>query len=329
MREAMARAEVGDDVYGEDPTVNKLEETAAMIMGKEAAVFVPTGTMGNLVSILSHCGRGQEVILGDNSHVFWYERGNAAVVGGLPYHILPNDRFGMLDPKQVTNAIHGAGADIHLPPTGVLCLENTHNRCGGTVLSSEQINTLCQVAHERGVPVHLDGARIFNAAVYLGCKVSELVAQVDSVQFCLSKGLGAPVGSLVAGSKELVGRARANRKMLGGGMRQTGILAAAGLIALTEMPELLYEDHLNARRLAESLNLIPGISVDMETVQTNIVMADLDPAGPTAAQCSARLKEKGVLANANGPYRLRFVTHHDVNRAEVETALSIIARLEL
>lgn len=327
MREAMARAEVGDDVYGEDPTVNKLEETAAKIMGKEAAVFVPTGTMGNLVSILSHCGRGQEVLLGDNSHVFCYERGNAAVVGGLPYHILPNDRLGMIDPKQVVNAIRGS--DVHVSPTGLLCLENTHNRCGGTVLSVEQINTLCDVAHEHKIPVHLDGARVFNAATYLNCPVSEVVAEVDSVQFCLSKGLGAPVGSLVAGSAEFIDKARAYRKMLGGGMRQAGVLAAAGLIALTDIPATLPEDHLNARHLAERLNLVPGISVDMETVQTNIVMADLDPAGPAATKWSARLKEVGVLANTMGPYRLRFVTHHDLDRSDIEAALTLIAHLEM
>jgi threonine aldolase len=327
MREAMAKAEVGDDVYGEDPTINHLEETAAEIMGKEAAVFVPTGTMGNLVSILSHCGRGQEVLLGDNSHVFYYERGNAAVVGGLPYHILPNDRFGMIDPALVAKAVRGP--DIHLPPTGLLCLENTHNRCGGTVLSVEQVNALCKVAHEHNVPVHLDGARIFNAAVYLSCRVSELVAQVDSVQFCLSKGLGAPVGSLVAGSREFIGKARAYRKMLGGGMRQAGVLAAAGLIALTETPKRLSEDHLNARYLAERLNLVPGVSVDLETVQTNIVMADLDPSGPPATKWATRLKEAGVLVNASGPYRIRFVTHFDVDRTDIEAALTTIAHLEL
>ncbi|MEI6043735.1 MAG: low-specificity L-threonine aldolase [Chloroflexota bacterium] len=326
MREAMAHAEVGDDVYGEDPTVNKLEETAAEIMGKEAAVFVPTGTMGNLVSILSHCQRGQEVLLGDKSHVFFYERGNAAVVGGLPYHPLPNDRFGMLDPQEVINAVRGT--DIHQPPTGLLCLENTHNRCGGTVLSVSQLETLCQIAHTRGLPVHLDGARIFNAALYLNCKVSEIAAEVDSVQFCLSKGLGAPVGSLVVGRQAFIGRVRANRKMVGGSMRQAGVLAAAGLIALTDMPLRLYEDHLNAQYLAENLNLIPGVEVDMATVQTNIVMADLDPAGPVAAHWSAQLKKVGVLVNAMGLYRLRFVTHYDVSRAEIETTLKAMAHLE-
>ncbi len=327
MREAMARAEVGDDVYGEDPTVNKLEETAARIMDKEAAVFVPTGTMGNLISVLSHCGRGQEVILGANSHIFYYERGNAAVAGGLPYYIIQEDRFGMLDPELVTSAIRGP--DIHLPPTGLLCLENTHNRRGGTVLSLGQMKQLSQIAHENKVPVHLDGARIFNAAVYLNCQVSEIVREVDSVQFCLSKGLGAPVGSLVAGSKEFINRARANRKMLGGGMRQAGVLAAAGLIALTEMPDTLYDDHQNALRLANSLNLIPGFKVDMETVQTNIVMADLEPTGPGAIALRSRLKEAGVLVNAVGPHRLRFVTHHDLSRKDIETALTALAHLEL
>jgi len=327
MREAMAKAEVGDDVYGEDPTVNRLEEIAAQTMGKEAAVFVPTGTMGNLLAILSHCARGQEVILGDNSHVFYYERGNAAVVGGLPYHIVPNDHFGMIDPQHVINAIRGS--DIHLPPTGLLCLENTHNRSGGTVLSVKQVNTLCRVAHERNVPVHMDGARLFNAAVYLGCKVSEIVAELDSVQFCLSKGLGAPVGSMIAGTKDFIAKTRAYRKMLGGGMRQAGVLAAAGLIALTEMPETLHDDHLNARRMAESLNLIPGLNVNMETIQTNIIMVELDQTGPTAAEWLSQLKKAGVLAGAAGQYRVRFVTHHDLSRSDIEAALTAIAHLEI
>ncbi len=327
MRRAMAEAEVGDDVYGEDPTINQLEEVAAEKMGKEAALFVPTGTMGNLVAILSHCpNRGQEIILGDNSHIFYYEVGGAAVVGGLSYHILPNDKMGMLDPTAVAQAVRGTD-DMHLPPTGLLCLENTHNRCGGTVLSKVQLDELCAVAHARGVPVHLDGARIFNAATYLEIEVKELVASLDSVQFCLSKGLAAPAGSLIVGTAEFIKKARKNRKMLGGGMRQAGILAAAGLIALNEMSQRLDEDHYNAHRFAESLALIDGFDLDIKTVQTNIVAVDLNEKTATAPEWLARMKEQNLLANKMGPCRLRFVFHNDVSRTQVEMALSIITRL--
>jgi threonine aldolase len=325
MREAMARAEVGDDVYGEDPTVNRLEELAAETMGKEAALFVPTGTMGNLVSVISHCQRGSEIVLGDNSHIFFYEVAGAAVVGGLAYHILPNDRYGMLDSVQVAAAIRGG--DIHVPPTGLLCLENTHNRSGGTVLDKSQLDRLCEVAHAKGVPVHLDGARIFNAATYLETPVSELVENIDSVQFCLSKGLAAPAGSLVVGKRDFITRARKNRKMLGGGMRQAGVLAAAGLIALTEMTLRLEEDHLNARRFAESLALVDGFDIDLSTVQTNIVAADLNAKTWGAEEWIAKLKANGVLVGAPGPRRLRFVFHNDVSRPEMEKALSVIASL--
>ena len=326
MRRAMAEAEVGDDVYGEDPTVNRLEELAAEKFGKEAAVFVPTGTMGNLASILSHCtGRGQEILLGDNSHIFFYEVGGAAAVGGLAYHILPNDRFGMIDPALVEQNIRGS--DVHLPQTALLCVENTHNRAGGTVLSKAQIDQLCAVAHARGVPVHMDGARIFNAAIYLETDVKTLVEKVDSVQFCLSKGLGAPAGSLIVGSKDFIQRARRNRKMLGGGMRQAGVLAAAGLVALTEMVDRLEDDHYNARRFAESLALIDGFEVDLETVQTNIVAANLTEKTWPAAKWIAQLKEQNILVGAPGPRRLRFVFHNDVSRTSIELALSVIARL--
>ena len=325
MRRAMAQAEVGDDVYEEDPTINRLQDLAAQTMGKEAALFVPTGTMGNLVSVLSHCERGQEILLGDNSHVFYYEAGGASVAGGLVYHTLPNDRMGMIDPNLVAAAIRTP--DIHFAPTGLLCLENTHNRSGGTVLSKVQIDELCGVAHSRNVPVHLDGARVFNAATYLEIPVAQLVENLDSVQFCLSKGLAAPVGSVVVGKKEFIDKARRMRKMLGGGMRQAGVLAAAGIIALTEMTQRLEEDHYNARRFAESLALVDGFEVDLETVQTNIVAANLTEKAGTAAEWVARLKANGVLVGAAGPRRLRFVFHNDVDRADLEKALSVIASL--
>lgn len=322
MREAMAKAEVGDDVYGEDPTVNRLEQLAAEVMGKEAALFVPSGTMGNLVAVITHCGRGQEVILGDNSHIFYYEVGGAAVVGGLPFHILPNDPQGGINPDQLDHAIRGH--NIHYAVTGLVCLENTHNRAGGTVLSIAQLKQLADIAHHHNVPVHLDGARVFNAAVSLQCRVSDLVAEMDSVQFCLSKGLSAPVGSLVVGRRDFIERARKNRKMLGGGMRQAGVLAAAGLLALTEMPKRLHEDQANARFFAENLANISGFKVDMATVQTNIVCADTIKSADEWVQ---KLAEAGVRATTFGSNRMRFVTHKDVTRADLEQALGIIQKL--
>jgi threonine aldolase len=325
MRKAMAEAEVGDDVYGEDPTVNKLEELAAEMMGKEAGLFVPTGTMGNLVSVISHCQRGQEVILGAESHVFYYEVAGAAVVGGLGYRTIQENSMGHLSAEQVASAIRGQ--NIHFPTTGLLCLENTHNRAGGTVMSLEHSAGLCKVAHDHKVPVHLDGARVFNAATYLQKNVRELVADFDSVQFCLSKGLGAPAGSLVVGKKDFIDRARKNRKMLGGGMRQVGVLAAAGTLALTEMTKRLDEDHYQARRLAEGLQLVPGLEVDLATVHTNIVIASTRTSGKTGAEWAERLRQKGVLINAVGPYTLRFVTHYDVTRPDIEEALTIMLRL--
>jgi threonine aldolase len=281
--------------------------------------------MGNLSAVLAHCQRGQEILLGDNSHVFYYEVGGAAVVGGLAYHTLPNDRFGMLDPAAVAGAIRSP--DIHFAPTGLLCLENTHNRAGGTVLSKEQLDRLCQVAHDHNVPVHLDGARIFNAATYLELPVNQLVESLDSVQFCLSKGLAAPAGSLVVGKQSFIEKARKMRKMLGGGMRQAGVLAAAGIIALTEMTQRLGEDHYNARRFAQSLAWIEGFEVDLETVQTNIVAVNLNEKTGTAAEWVAKLKANGVLVGASGPRRLRFVFHNDVDRADLEKTLSTIANL--
>lgn len=321
MRDAMAKAEVGDDVYGEDPTINQLEKLAAEIMGKEAGLFVPSGTMGNLIAIITHCARGQEVIMGDESHTFVYEVGGAAVVGGLPFRTLPNDAFGGFDVNQLERAFRTP--NIHFPTTGLLCLENTHNRAGGTVLSKEQLSQYANIAHSQNVPVHLDGARIFNAAVYLQMSVKDLVADMDTVQFCLSKGLSAPVGSLIVGKADFIEKARKNRKMLGGGMRQAGVLAAAGLIALTEMPKRLPEDHANARFLAESLAQLPGFEVDLATVQTNIVAANTQQ---DANQLSQKLAQNNVKANAVNNHRMRFVTHKDVTRADIEQALDIIKK---
>ncbi|MGB3905549.1 MAG: low-specificity L-threonine aldolase, partial [Anaerolineae bacterium] len=273
MREAMYEAVVGDDVFGEDPTVNALEALAAEKVGKEAALFVASGTMGNLVSILTHCRRGDEVIMGDRAHIFIHEVGAAAAFAGVQVHIVPNQPDGMLNPEDVEKAIRGE--DIHFPPTRLVCLENTHNRCGGCVLSPVQMDSVSTPVRERGIAVHLDGARVFNASVSLGVDVKELTRNVDSVMFCLSKGLSAPVGSMVAGSEEFIRRARKNRKMLGGGMRQAGIIAAAGIVALNEMVDRLAEDHANARLLAGGLKEIDGLDVDLNTVQSDIVIFSL------------------------------------------------------
>jgi threonine aldolase len=325
MREAMANAEVGDDVYGEDPTVNKLEELAAEVMGKEAGLFVASGTMGNLVAVVAHCQRGDEIVLGDQSHIFKYEVAGATVVGGVAYHIIPNDRYGKLNPADVQNAIRGE--NVHYPKTGLVCLENSHNVAGGTVLSVAEMKELADISHKQSIPVHLDGARVFNAATALEVKISELVADIDSVQFCLSKGLAAPAGSLLVGKRDFIDRARKIRKMLGGGMRQAGVLAAAGLISITEMTQRLYDDHYNARQLAERLALVKGFHLDMDTVQTNIVRVDLDETTHDAATWVAMLKKESVLLNAMGARILRFVTHNDVDRNDVDAAIGIIAKL--
>ncbi|MEI7555788.1 low-specificity L-threonine aldolase [Candidatus Chlorohelix sp.] len=323
MREAMYKAEVGDDVYGEDPTVNKLEETAAEIMGKEAGLFVTSGTMGNLIGVITHCSRGQEIIMGAESHIFYYEVGGGAIVGGLMYHTVQENRLGILNLEQIAHAIRGK--NIHYPVTGLVCLENSHNRKGGTVMSIEDTKRICDTAHANDVPVHLDGARVFNAATYLGKNVRELVAEIDSVQLCLSKGLGAPVGSVLVGKRDFIERARKNRKMLGGGMRQAGILAAAGLISLTEMTKRLGKDHYNAQRLAEGLQQVRGLEIDLETVQTNIVMADTTGSGRTADEWVTSLKQKGILINSMGPYTIRFVTHYEVEQSGIDEALTVIS----
>jgi len=322
MRRAMAEAEVGDDQYGEDPTVRRLEERAAELVGKEAAVYVPSGTMGNLVALLSHCGRGDEAILGDEAHIFWYESGGGSTLGGIPFNLRPTDRFGALHPVDVAQAIRPVRAGY--PRTGVVCIENTHNRCGGTVLTPAYLQELAAVAHERGVPVHMDGARIFNAATALGVPAATLAADVDSVQFCLSKGLAAPVGSVLAGSAPFVATARRNRKLLGGAMRQAGVIAAAGLVALEQMIARLPEDHARARRLAEGLAQIPGVTVDLETVQTNIVIFR-QPPGLEQADVVAALAERGVLASNYGTRGLRMVTHYEIDDAAIETALRAVA----
>ncbi len=321
MRRAMAEADVGDDQYGEDPTVVRLEARFAELVGKEAALFVASGTMGNLVALLAHCTRGDEAILGDESHIFWYEGGGAAALGGIPFNLRPTSRLGALDPAYVAAAIRVARPGY--PRTGVICVENTHNRCGGTVLSPAYLRELAATAHANGVPVHMDGARIFNAAAALGLPAATIAAEVDTVQSCLSKGLAAPVGSLVAGDARFVEAARRQRKLVGGAMRQAGVIAAAGLVALDEMIDRLPEDHARARRLAEGLAEIPGVTVDLDTVQTNIVIfrppADLDPTRAVAA-----LLDHGVRVSNYGTRGLRMVTHYQIDDEAVDHALTAL-----
>lgn len=321
MREAMARAEVGDDVFGEDPTVNRLQEMAASLMGKEAGLFVPSGTMGNLAAILTHCGRGDEVILGNQSHTFLYEAGGISALGGVHSYQLPNQADGSLDLEDIRAAIRGN--DPHHPISRLVALENTHNRCGGVVLSAKYTRAVGELAHQHNLFLHLDGARIFNAAVALGIPASELAAPADSVTFCLSKALCAPVGSVLCGSQAFINNARRVRKQLGGGMRQAGILAAAGIVALETMIERLAEDHARARRLAERLSNLPGLVLDLGLPQTNMVFCALKEEVPwNAAQVAAALAQQGVKVGLAGKRRFRLVTHYWISDADVEQAVS-------
>jgi threonine aldolase len=319
MRQAMATAEVGDDQYGEDPTVAELERRAAELVGKEAAVYVASGTMGNLISVLSHCGRGDELVLGDECHIFWYESGGAATLGGIPFNLRPTTRFGRLDLDDVADAIRPERAGY--PRTGAVCIENTHNRCGGAVLPLDYLTELRQVCAERSVPIHMDGARIFNAAAALGVPAAEIAANVDSVQFCLSKGLAAPVGSIVAGSAEFVATARRNRKIVGGAMRQSGVIAAAGLVALNEMIDRLPEDHHRAKRLAQALAEIPGLIIDLDTIQSNIVIFRPPSCLSHEAVITAFL-EHGIKISNYGLRGLRMVTHYEINDEAIERTIA-------
>lgn len=323
MRQAMAAAEVGDDVYGEDPTVNRLEQEAAAIFGREAAIFVPTGTMGNQIAIRLHTQHGQEVICEARSHILDWEMAMTAAFSGCQARTVAGER-GILTWAQIRQAI---GAKIYYrAQTGLICIENTHNMAGGTVTPLPILEEIWAGAREAGLPVHLDGARVFNAASALGIGVAELTRGFDTVMFCLSKGLGAPVGSMLVGSREAIGRARIFRKALGGGMRQAGVLAAAGLIALKEMPARLGDDHANARLIAEAVAAEPAADIDLDAVQTNIVIFTLRNGGDAAAFCTA-LKQKGVLASSIGPHSVRFVTHYDVDQAACKEAASIIVGL--
>jgi threonine aldolase len=324
MRRAMMEAEVGDDVYGEDPTVNRLEHRAAEISGKEAALFVPTGTMGNTIAMKLHTRHGEEVICDSRAHVLNYELAMLGWFCGCLARPIPTPD-GILHWSEIEREIRPLGP--HCAPTGLIEIENKNNLAGGTVYPLELIEEICDRAHERGLKVHMDGARVFNAAEASGKPVREIVAKVDTVMFCLSKGLGAPVGSMLAGTAEAMAQARLYRKRLGGGMRQAGVLAAAGLIALEESPRHLVEDHRNARRMAKGLAAIPGITIDPANVQTNILIFDVSGTGLTGPEISARLKERGVLINAVNARLMRLVTHYDVDREGYELALAALAEV--
>ncbi len=325
MRRAMAEAEVGDDVYGEDPTVIRLQERAAELLGKEAALFVPTGCMGNQICVKLHTSPGTEVVLEERCHIFNYELGGSAVFSGVTFRTV-RGTDGVLDWETVRSAIHHAGP-YYDSPTSLVTLENTHNMAGGTLLPLANAEAICDGAHALGVPVHLDGARIFNAALTLDCNVADIARPFDSVMFCLSKGLGAPVGSMIVGARDFIKEAVVWRKRLGGGMRQVGILAAAGLIALKESPKILYEDHANAKHLAEGLANIRGIQIDPEKTPTNIVVFDISGTEKTPIQLAQALKENGVLASGINERQMRMVTHYDVHRGDIDQAISVLAKI--
>jgi len=316
MRRAMYDAELGDDVYGEDPTLNALEAKAAERLGKEAAVFVASGTMGNLVSVLAHAQRGDEIILGHKAHIFRSEAGGASALGGVSFHTVPNDDRGMLNPDDVRDAIRPS--DPHMPRTAAVCLENTQNACGGAPLTQDDMQTIANVAREGGVALHVDGARIFNAAVALEAPVSELARDADSVTFCLSKGLSCPIGSVIVGDADYIKEARRWRKMVGGGMRQVGVLAAAGIVALDNMVERLAEDHANARKLAEGLAQIPGVTIDPDSLPTNLVFFDIER--EDRDEIHRQLVQRGVKGGGGGK-RWRYVTHYGITESDIDYTL--------
>ena len=327
MRRAMAEAEVGDDVYGEDPTINRLQERAAEIYEKEAALFVPTGSMGNQIAVKLHTRPGTEVVIEERGHIYNYEMAAmAAVSGALARPVKSSDGSGILTWGDIEDALHVGGA-YYVAPTALVALENSHNLAGGTLLTRARTEEICERAHERGLPVHLDGARIFNAAVALGESVAALARPFDSVMFCLSKGLGAPVGSMLLGTRGFIEEARAWRKLLGGGMRQAGVLAAAGLVALEESPPRLVEDHAHAKRLAADVAELSGFHIDPASVQTNIVIFDVTGTGLSSGEICARLeREHGVLAHGFGS-GIRMVTHYDVSRDDIERALEALRKV--
>ncbi len=325
MRRAMAEAEVGDDVFGEDPTVNRLQEMAAERLDKEACLLVASGTMGNLVSLLTHCGRGDEVILGDNAHTYNYEQGGIAALGGIHPRVVPNLPDGTMNLDDIEAAIRPE--NVHFPRTRLIAVENTHNRMGGVVLTPGYMALLGDLARRHGLRIHLDGARIFNASVALGVPAADLARDADSVMFCLSKGLSAPVGSLVCGSADFIAEATRARKVVGGGMRQAGIIAAAGIVALNSMVDRLAEDHANARFLAEGLAEFPGVAIDLGSVQTDIVIFALHRPDMTPQQLVSAMARRGVLFLPIGGDRMRMVTHYGIEREDIAYALEQIRQV--
>ena len=321
MRSAMAAAEVGDDVFGEDPSINELQERSAELLGKEAGLLTSSGTMSNLIATLAWSNHGDEIIMGTEAHMFWNESAGQAALGGVQTRLVPNDSQGRINPDDVAAAIRPPG-NLHFPRTSMMCLENTHNRCSGGVLTPEDTKSVSDVAHAAGVPVHLDGARIFNASVALEVPPAELARDVDDLSFCLSKSLSCPVGSVLVGSQDFITNAKRWRKMLGGGMRQAGVLAAAGLVALDSMIDRLAEDHQHARRLAHGLANIDGLSVDPDSIQTNIVFFEVDEDLGTAADLIAALNRNGVLVSYPGKQSIRMVTHRHISPEDIEEALS-------
>ncbi|MFI5385679.1 MAG: low-specificity L-threonine aldolase [Fimbriimonadales bacterium] len=321
MFEAMLTAPLGDDVLGDDPTVMRLEELAAEITGLEEALFVPSGTMANQIALACHCSRGDAILVEEEAHLVYYEVGAPAVIAGVVSWTLPSNR-GVMDPDAIERRI--LTQNLHTPGTKLLCLENTHNRAGGTIIPLEMMARYRSLATDHGLSIHLDGARIFNAAVALGVPVKEIAQYVDSLNFCLSKGLRSPVGSLLCGKADFIREARHWRKRLGGGMRQAGILAACGLVSLTKMVDRLAEDHARARRLAETINALPGVEVDLETVQTNMVIAQFDQ---PAVLWQEELRDRFILALPTAPNRMRFVLHADIDDAQLNKAIEEISSI--
>lgn len=322
MREAMAQAAVGDDVYGEDPTVNQLEELCAAMLGKEAGLFVPSGTMGNLIALLTHTHPGEEIILGAESHIYYYEVGGLARIAGVLPRLF-DDTSGTVNADAISNLFRAP--NLHLPSTSLICLENTHNRGGGTIISPEQMQEIYELASSYKLAVHLDGARLFNAAVASGLPVTTFSCYADTVNVCLSKGLSAPVGSVLTGSHDFIGRARRQRKLVGGGMRQAGILAAAGILALQTMVDRLADDHKHAYQLAEGLIKLPGIDLDIDRVQTNMVAFSISNSGLTTDDFLAGIKSQGVLASSVGPGRIRMVVNRHITANDVTQTLQAVS----
>ena len=315
MRQAIAESELGDDVFQGDPTVNRLQDLAAQRMGKEAALLVPSGTMANLASILTHCGRGAEVILGNRAHTYKYEKGGISAYGGIHSTQIPNQDDGTMQLEDIRDAIRGI--DDHFPVTKLICLENTHNVCSGAPLSVKYTKEVANLARAHNIKLHIDGARIFNAAVAQGVEVQELVEDADSMSFCMSKGLAAPVGSIICGSKDFIDQARGIRKGLGGGMRQAGIIAAAGIVALETMVDRLQEDHTNARLLADGIADLPGVVLDPETIKTNIIYFDMDDNAIESTDFLTVLAAKGIQFFDTGPRRFRMVTHYGITAEDI------------